>query len=498
MKTASPKAILIVVDEPANWPLELEDAELVSSRAYLSDNRFSALRGALVFNLCRSYRYQSLGYYVSLLATARGHRPLPEVAALLNLRTPSSVRLASEELDDIIQKSLDPVKSPEFTLSIYLGHNLAKRYDRLSQHLFRMFPAPFMRAIFVRNPSDEKWHMQNISAISGNEIPEHHRSFAVDMAREYFRGARPRVSSKAAGRFDLAVLVNPADPEPPSNPTALKRFVKAAETVGFNTEIITREDFGRLPQFDALFIRETTAVNHYTYRFARRAAAEGLVVIDDPDSILKCTNKVFLAELLDRHQIATPRTLIVHRGNHAGIEKELGFPCILKQPDSSFSQGVLKVENPRECAEAVSRLLQKSEMIIAQEFMPTSFDWRIGVFDRKPVFACKYYMARSHWQILKRDASGEKKDEGCVETFPFDQIPPAVMRTALKASNLIGDGLYGVDLKQVGKKVYVIEVNDNPNIDSGLEDHIDKGALYEGIMATLMKRVEIKKGVRKR
>ena len=37
-------------------------------------------------------------------------------------------------------------------------------------------------------------------------------------------------------------------------------------------------------------------------------------------------------------------------------------------------------------------------------------------------------------------------------------------------ANLIGDGLYGVDLKQAGDKVVVIEVNDNPNIDCGVED----------------------------
>jgi glutathione synthase/RimK-type ligase-like ATP-grasp enzyme len=73
-------------------------------------------------------------------------------------------------------------------------------------------------------------------------------------------------------------------------------------------EYITRADIGRLPEFDALFIRDTTFANHYTYRFSRRATAEGLVVIDDPDSILKCNNKVYLAELLIRHNIPAPRT----------------------------------------------------------------------------------------------------------------------------------------------------------------------------------------------
>jgi glutathione synthase/RimK-type ligase-like ATP-grasp enzyme len=70
-----------------------------------------------------------------------------------------------------------------------------------------------------------------------------------------------------------------------------------------------------------------------------------------------------------------------------------------------------------------------------------------------------------------------------------------VISTALKAANLIGDGLYGVDLKQIGSKVYVIEVNDNPNIDAGVEDAVLKEDLYRRIMQGIMRRVEIHKGI---
>ncbi len=62
---------------------------------------------------------------------------------------------------------------------------------------------------------------------------------------------------------------------------------------GSRTELITRDDSNRLSEFDALFIRETTSVDHHTNRIARKALAEGLVVIDDPESILRCSNKVY-------------------------------------------------------------------------------------------------------------------------------------------------------------------------------------------------------------
>ena len=51
------------------------------------------------------------------------------------------------------------------------------------------------------------------------------------------------------------------------------------------------------------------------------------------------------------------------------------------------------------------------------------------------------------------------------------------MKTALRAANLLGDGLYGVDLKQTDDGCYVIEVNDNPNIDAGNEDALLNGAM---------------------
>jgi glutathione synthase/RimK-type ligase-like ATP-grasp enzyme len=488
------RPILIVVDDPESWPLDVPGVETVAARTYLADAQYSSLRRADVYNLCRSYRYQSLGYYVSLLAAARGHRPLPSVTAVQDLKSQTILKIAADELQDLVQKSLAPIQSREFTLSVYFGRNVARRCDQLARQLFTMFPAPLMRAGFVVGEKSGRWTLTSLKAIGGNEIPEAHREFVVEVAQEFFSGKR-RLGSRrqGAGRYDLAILVDPAEKEPPSDEGALKRFTKAAEQAGFNVERITRDDFARLPAFDALFIRETTSVNHHTYRFARRAAAEGLVTVDDPESILKCTNKVFLAELMDRHKVPVPRTLIVHRDNRDRIIPELGLPVILKQPDSSFSQGVTKVADEAALPGAVAALLEKSDLIIAQEYLPTEYDWRIGVFDRQPIYACRYWMAKGHWQILKRDGEGVKEAEGGVTTLPVEHAPSAVVRTALKAANLIGDGLYGVDLKQVGEKVYVIEVNDNPNVDAGFEDRVLKDELYERFMRVMMRRVERRK-----
>lgn len=481
---------LIVVDNPKTWPLQIPGASLVSARDYLTEPHYSELRAARVFNLCKSYRYHSTGYYVSLLAMARDHKPIPNITTIQDLKSNAMVRLASDEMVAKMQSELKRNRSTAFTLSVYFGRNMAKRYEAISAHLFRLFPAPLLRVEFERE--DDEWRLNSVRPIAASDIPESHKSFVIEAAQEFFRQKRPAARRRDAGLFDLAILVNPDDPTPPSNPLALKRFAEAAKRARLDVELIEKDDYGRLAEFDALFIRETTAVNHHTYRFSRRAVKEGMVVIDDPESITKCTNKVYLAELLDRHNIPKPRTLIVHRENTDQIRSLIGLPCVLKQPDSSFSQGVTKVESEGELAGAVEKLLESSDLVIAQEFLPTPYDWRVCVLDRKPLFCCRYFMASRHWQIVNRGANGET-DEGRVEAVTFEAVPPPVLNTAVRAAKLVGDGLYGVDLKYVNDQVYVIEINDNPNIDAGYDDQVFKMGLYDRIMQVFLERIMLRK-----
>ena len=479
--------ILLVVNNPKNWPLEIPGVDVVQARRYITDPVFTHVPGARVFNLCTSYRYQTTGYYVSLLAAARGHRPIPDVGTLRDLNSRSLVRLVSEDLEQLIQKSLAPIQSDRFSMSVYFGHNTAKRYDQLSMKLFGIFRAPLLRAEFVKAAA---WQLQRIGPIGVSEVPDSHREFLVQVATDYFSGRGRRVRPKKAPRYNLAILCGNEDPHPPSNPRAIKQFCRAAERCDIAVDVIGKDDISRLPEYDALFIRETTYVTNHTFRFARRAEAEGLVVIDDPLSILKCTNKVFLAEVLNRHRVATPKTVVVHRDNLDVVQFELGLPCILKQPDSSYSQGVVKVNDQAELRAMGRKLLEKSDLIIAQKFLPTPFDWRIGIVDGKPLYACKYWMANRHWQIVKRGASGQVRDEGHVDTLPIEEAPAQVVQTALRAARTIGNGLYGVDLKEVGSRCYVIEVNDNPSIDAGFEDAVLKEALYDTVMQVFVRRMD--------
>ncbi len=487
--------ILIIVSNASDWKLSIPGVEVVSARSYLTDPQFINRRNARVFNLSRSYRYQSTGYYVSLLAAARGHKAIPGIAAIQDMKSPAVVRIISYELEELIQKSLSDLKSRDYTLSIYFGRNLSPKYNKLSLQLFNLFQAPLLRAHFHHD--GEIWNLKSIGPIAANEIPPDHQTYVEEFARDYFSGKRVRAPKRETGGYDMAILVNPKEVAAPSDPKTIEKFIRAAEKTGISAEAITRDDYARLAEYDALFIRETTAVNHHTFRFAQRAQAEGLAVVDDPESIIRCTNKVYLAELLEMHRIPAPRTMVVHRDNKRRVMEELGFPMVLKKPDSSFSQGVAKVNDEAAFQQKIDELFDKSDLLIAQEFLPTDFDWRVGIFNRQPLYVCKYYMAKKHWQIMNWETTGQKRF-GKVETLPVELAPRGLIRTALTTANLIGDGLYGVDLKQIDSRFIVIEVNDNPSIETGVEDEVLRDKLYLTMMEIFLKMIKKTKEIQSR
>ncbi|HSU44728.1 MAG TPA: RimK-like ATPgrasp N-terminal domain-containing protein, partial [Casimicrobiaceae bacterium] len=396
--------LLVVVNHPRDWPFEIAGTRIVTARDYLTDPAYSENQSARVLNLCRTDRYQGRGYYVSLLAEARGHRPLPEVKTLGDLQSSEPPdRLLPATFCEQVQRALSAQGEATFALDAYFGRDPAKQNDGLAQQLFAALRIPLLRAHFRR--TGDRWQLRDLSILAVSDIEPVHRPLVADAARDYVsRASRPRAKAPASGKPSIAILFNADEPQPPSNPEAIEKLCAAARALGMKASVIGRDDIDRLPKFDGLLIRDTTNVNHYTYQFARRAAADGLVVVDDPDSILKCTNKVYLNELLSRHRVPVPKTLMVHRENVDQIVPLLGLPCILKQPDSAFSLGVAKVETVDAVHDALAWLFTKSELLVAQEWLPTTFDWRVGVYDRRPLYVCKYFMAPGHWQVVKRES----------------------------------------------------------------------------------------------
>lgn len=480
---------ILVTEHVEAWRPWIAEVDILSPEEYLTAD-YPSRESIRVINLCTHYTYQSVGYYVSLLAAARNHRALPSVLTTQDFNSKNAVAFIEVSLDNEIQDYLKTLKSDEFELSLYFGKNIAERYSGLCKKLYGLLPLPLFRVYFKYKKT---WRIDKIKPLSIEDIPYTHMDFLSASLQRYLTKKRFYATRKKTTYFDMAILQNPQEKLPPSNEGAIKKFIKAANKLNIAIDLIDKNAYKDIGEYDALFIRETTSVNHYTYRFARRAMSEDLVVMDDPISILKCSNKVYLAELMQQHHINTPQTILLNRHNWKKHATSISYPCVIKQPDGFSSIGVVKADNADEFTKVASKFLKTSELILAQPFMPTDYDWRIGIIDHKPLYACRYHMAKDHWQVLNWNS--EKEFENPInDAVALSDVPPLVIQTALKAARLMGNGLYGVDLKEINNKVYVIEVNDNPTLEAGVEDLILGDTLYETIMSVFLTRIKQKHG----
>jgi glutathione synthase/RimK-type ligase-like ATP-grasp enzyme len=482
-------AHVIVVDDKGDLEWAASAGTAMTARDFVTQPERLQGKKLRVVNLSGEYDYLDFGYYTSLLAEARGYKVVPSVASITLLARKMLYAPELPELNAVLRKDIERMTDKPraaFTLTLCFGKPTDARFATFGRAVFDRFRCPLLS---VEIEFDERWSVRALEPLAPRDLSPAEFDEFLHALEAYTRSGWETPKQKSPPRYSLAILHNPGEQLPPSDADALKKFITTGLALGVEVELIERKDYLRLAEYDALFIRETTSVGDHTYRFAKKAEREGLVVIDDPTSIIRCTNKVYLAEVLAANKLPAPRTLILDRNNLADAERTLAYPIVLKIPDSSFSRGIVKVENTQQLMEHGRKLLQKSDVIIAQEFMFTEYDWRVGVLNRQPLFACQYRMAPRHWQIVRHKQDGKAVQGGC-KTFAVADAPAIVVETAVKAANLMGDGLYGVDLKQNERGVFVIEVNDNPNLDRGVEDAVLKDELYSIVIKDFIRRIE--------
>src|SRR5467141_5123011 len=426
---------VIVVDQPKDFPNADTPHKVITTSEYLARPRLFESGRPKLINLSRSYAYQSKGYYASLLAEARGHRIVPTVETMLELREAKLYEHALPELEDLLNrcaKRTDFQPEGEFKLLVCFGIARDPRFEAFGRLLFDWYRCP---ALEVSVNTGAAWYaidrirMRTLTRLANGEAAFLRESLPQHTSREW-RDPKARTVPK----YDLAVLYDPNEKLPPSSQATIKHFARIAEKLSFDIEPITRRQLAELAEYDGLFIRENTSIDNHTYRFARRAWQEGMPVIDDPISMIRCTNKVFLMELLGSNQVATPPTVML--ADTSDLQRamdELSLPLVVKIPDGWFSRGVPKVHWPGEFKRVGNELLEETDLLLAQKFLPTEFDWRVGILSGEPLFVCQYRMARGHWQIVKHRADGSSR-EGGFRTFEIDQAPRELIDVAARAA----------------------------------------------------------------
>ncbi len=469
---------IIVVDSDDTGLAEAYP-NVISFEQYLRDYPKRSEPKTRIINLCDTAHYLSKGYYCSLLAEARNHAVLPSVKTINALRR---VNDNTAELDVFLSE-----ESVEPPCLLYFGKTEDPAHKKIASRIFGQYAAPLLKLSMQTGKS------MRIDQLSLAQLSAVERQRFIERLDEFTRTVWRINRRQKHYRWDMAILVKPDDRIPPSNKEALSRFVKAAAKHDIHAELVTAEELKYISHYDALFIRETTAIDHYTYELACKAEKHGLVVIDDPSSILRCCNKVFLHDAFSYQKVPSLNTRVIGSASDSAIEeleKAFTYPLVLKMPEGSFSNGVFKVSNKTELKQQLERLFQQSALVLAQEYLYTEFDWRIGILNGRAIYACRYLMARNHWQIYNHSA--KRFTSGDFETLPTFEVPRSVLDAALKAASTVGDGLYGVDVKELDGKAYVLEVNDNPSIEHKIEDAYLGDELYMQIMSEFKRRLEVR------
>ncbi len=274
-----------------------------------------------------------------------------------------------------------------------------------------------------------------------------------------------------------------------SEMNALMRFGQAARKLGHTVDYLFRPDLYKIPQYDAIFIRALTDPLNSTYVASRMAQLHGLRVIDDPQSIYICCDKINMYKHLLKAGVPIPMTEFLEQGevtheNWANLLEKFGSPMVLKAPNSSFSLYVERVSSPEEFIKVGNKYFRRADRIVVQKFIKSDFDWRVGMLGGEILYVCQYTIPKKYWKIHTYMPDG-RSIYGPVIGVDIDKAPPRLLQTALAAGAAVGNGLYGVDLKQIGDDFVVIEVNDNPTINAGEEDQ-RSSVLYEAVVKYLL------------
>ena len=491
---------LIILDDLDKWNPYFPTDQVISAKDYLFSEKYLDLKYGNIINLCFDSGYMSLGHYCSMIAEARGHKIMPTIKVMNDLQKTSfylaDLDFYQEKVSKILSSSLKESVQNNYKILSVFGKTENKDLEPITKTVFRFFPTPLLEIEFIK--TEEQWKINSLKIVSLDTLGKEQEDFFAKTIDHFSNRLWRTPANRKKYVCDLAILLTKDEALPPSDERALQKFEKACHKLDVFCERIYEDDFARLNEFDALFVRTTTSIENFTYDFVKNAEMDGLVVMDDSDSILRCTNKIYVTNKLEKKGISTiPGRFIVkdqEKEKELAI-KEYGFPLICKIPDGSFSLGVKKAENKEELEQILTQMFEKSSLVLVQKFLKSAFDWRIGVLENEPIFACKYYMSEGHWQIYNHSKGiNTKTFSGKSETLPLYEVPKNVIKLAVSATSTIGDGLYGVDIKEDEEgNVYVVEINDNPNIDSGIEDKVEKDTLYEKIIHSFVRRVKEEK-----
>ena len=234
-----------------------------------------------------------------------------------------------------------------------------------------------------------------------------------------------------------------------------------------------------LPNF--VFPRTGSGTTYYIKAVIRHFERMGVSVINSSDAIDNVKDKLYTHQILAQSNLDIPNTMLLRYPIDIDfVQKNIGFPVIVKKISGSYGRGVFLCENKKQLNQLVTmaELTKKSYDIIIQEFVKDTWgkDLRVFVVNNK-VVGC---MMR---QATDEDFRANISRGG--EGFPYE-VNEQIEWLSSESSKALGLDIAGVDLLFQNGGYKICEVNSNPGFE-GMEQYTKKNIAEEIVQFIKMK-----------
>jgi gamma-F420-2:alpha-L-glutamate ligase len=211
---------------------------------------------------------------------------------------------------------------------------------------------------------------------------------------------------------------------------------------------------------DLVLSRTGAGTNYFTRSVMRQIEKFGIPVINDADSISRVSDKLLTSQLLVKENLPIPKTILVNGDVDVDlIEKEIGFPCVVKATSGSKGKTVHLCQTKKDFTSLMSLLssISLKKTMIIQEFVDAQpgTDLRVWVIGGKTIVAMKRIGAEG-------DFRANISQGGTAELF---EITDEVDYLARETARVLGLQIAGVDLLFDKDGYKICEANSSPGFE---------------------------------
>ena len=242
---------------------------------------------------------------------------------------------------------------------------------------------------------------------------------------------------------------------------------KVLDTLKFSIDVLPGDPqlyfrARQLTHYDALLPRIGASITYFGTAVVRQFEQMDVFSANSSTGIANSRDKLRSLQILSRHKIGIPQTTFVRdrRDILPAIERIGGAPVIIKLLEGTQGIGVILADTVKVAEAIIETLHSKSENVLVQRFVAESRgrDIRAIVVGDQVVAA------------MRRSAVGDEFRSNVHRggTTEIVELSDAYRETAVRAAQIMGLRIAGIDMLEGDDGPLVLEVNSSPGLE-GIE-----------------------------